>query len=182
MKLAKLHRSTDPDFGWKHDNYIGSLPQKNTTHTQWSDFFIEERIQPQLRRAINGGKVDKHIHSGFEKLFQQVEKLFPKEPPSFIHGDLWGGNLLTDTNGAPVLIDPAVYYGHREMELAFMTLFDSQPPQFYEAYESIYPLDSGWMDRIEICNLYPLLVHVNLFGGGYIESVLHILRRFTSRI
>ncbi len=176
--LAHLHRHTQPQFGLEYDNYLGSLPQTNRFRSSWADFFREERLDPMLELAGRKGLIDSATRSRFDQLYLQLEKLFPEEAPALLHGDLWGGNLMTGAAGEPVLIDPAVYYGHREMELAFMTLFDSQPPAFYAAYESVYPLSPGWQDRTDLCNLYPLLVHVNLFGVGYLGSVQEILRRY----
>lgn len=100
------------------------------------------------------------------------------ESPALIHGDLWSGNLMADVTGQPVFFDPAVYYGHREIELAFMTMFDRQPPIFYEAYQEIFPLESNYRDRFDVYNLYPLMVHVNLFGSSYLRSVSQILKRY----
>lgn len=178
LGLARLHQQTASVFGLNHDNYIGALTQSNHQHASWTDFFVQERLQPMLRMAVNRGRMPKEMRADFQRLFTQLHTFFPDEPPALIHGDLWGGNLLCDAQGAPVLIDPAVYYGHREIELAFMTLFDSQPSAFYEAYESVWPLETGWRDRFDLYNLYPLLVHVNLFGGGYLNSVRHILRQY----
>ena len=131
-----------------------------------------------LQLAQDKGYFDTASIQQFEQLYQKLPNYFPAEAPALLHGDLWGGNLMCNEEGSPVLIDPAVYYGHREMELAFMTLFDSQAPAFYHSYENVYPLDKEWESRIDLCNLYPLLVHVNLFGGGYVASVSRILKRY----
>ncbi|MEZ4829474.1 MAG: fructosamine kinase family protein [Bacteroidia bacterium] len=177
-QLAALHRHTDAEFGLDENNFIGALPQQNGRHSQWLDFFREERIRPMLKMAVDRRELGRSTAGYFELLFTRIENFFPAEPPALLHGDLWGGNILTGENGLPVLIDPAVYYGHREAELAFMTLFDSIPQQFYEAYDEVYPLTPGFRDRFDILNLYPLLVHVNLFGGGYTSAVERILRRY----
>ncbi|RMG73992.1 MAG: ketosamine-3-kinase, partial [Bacteroidetes bacterium] len=177
--LARLHQVSAPAFGLDHPNFIGSLPQRNTWHEEWVSFFIHERIDPMLEAAVKRGALSIKEVRAMERLYQRLPDLFPPEPPALIHGDLWGGNLLCDVNSQPVLIDPAVYYGHREMELAFMRLFDRQPPAFLEAYEEIWPLAPGFRDRIDVYHLYPLLVHVNLFGGSYAGSVRRILRPFT---
>ncbi|MEM7373839.1 MAG: fructosamine kinase family protein [Bacteroidota bacterium] len=176
--LGQLHLHSAPAFGLDHDNYIGALPQSNQRYERWLDFFVEERIRPMLRMGVSSRKIPQNMIKDFDRLFQRLDHFFPKESPALIHGDLWGGNLLTSADGLPAVIDPAVYYGHREIELAFMTMFDSQPAIFYDAYQSIWPLESGWQDRFDLYNLYPLLVHVNLFGGGYLTSVRQVLRTY----
>lgn len=175
-KLAQMHRVTDTAFGLDHHNYIGSLHQSNTQYSSWTDFFIDQRISPQLKLAIDAGKIDNTNLSKFDKLFKKLANLFPVEPPALLHGDLWSGNLQPDTNGKPCLFDPAVYYGHREMELAFTQLFGGFDQQFYEIYNETYPLSPGFDQRVNIYNLYPLLVHVNLFGGGYVNQVKQIIK------
>jgi len=177
-ELADLHRKTHVTFGLDHDNYIGSLPQHNTTSPSWSDFFITQRLKPQLKMAAGKGMLNTTILKAFEKLFAELPVLFPDEVPALLHGDLWSGNFLCDSNQTPVLIDPAVYYGHREMDLAMSKLFGGFSPRFYEAYHAAYPLETGWQERVDLCNLYPLLVHVNLFGGGYVGQLQSSLRRF----
>ena len=176
--LAGLHRETNENYGLDHHNYIGSLPQSNAPAVSWSDFFISQRLKPQLKLAAGKGMLNSKTLNDFEKLFVKLPKLFPKEAPALLHGDLWSGNFLCDSNGKPVLIDPAVYYGHREMDLAMSKLFGGFNPRFYEAYHAAYPLETAWKERIDLCNLYPLLVHVNLFGGGYVGQLQSSLRRF----
>lgn len=174
--LAKLHMVNEANFGLDHDNYIGSLAQSNTKHADWKSFFIEERIQPQLKLAMEKNLVDAATVKQFEKLFNYFESLIPQEKPSLLHGDLWNGNYLVDKNGKAVLIDPAVYFGHREMDLSMTKLFGGFDPEFYNAYNESFPLEKGFEKRIDIHNLYPLLVHVNLFGGGYLQQVKVVLR------
>ncbi|MEM9987701.1 MAG: fructosamine kinase family protein [Bacteroidota bacterium] len=176
--LAQLHRHTREGFGLDLDNYIGSLPQSNRTHATWADFWVEERIEPQVKIARDHRYLERNALGSFERLFHRAESLFPTEPPALIHGDLWGGNLLTDLSGSPVLIDPATYFGHREMEIAFMGLFDQIPASFFEAYQTDYPLESGWRNRQDLCNLYPLMVHLNLFGASYRASVMRTLHAY----
>jgi protein-ribulosamine 3-kinase len=169
--IAKLHNVSDASFGLDHDNYIGSLEQSNFKHTHWKSFFIVERIQPQLKLAMEKNLVDKGTVKQFEKLFDQFDNLIPEEKPALLHGDLWNGNFLVSNSGRASLIDPAVYFGHREMDLAMTKLFGGFDPEFYHAYEEAFPLEKGFEKRVDIHNLYPLLVHVNLFGGGYMEQI-----------
>ncbi|MEM6800443.1 MAG: fructosamine kinase family protein [Bacteroidota bacterium] len=176
QNLALLHLNSQDQFGLDHDNFIGALPQSNRQHDSWIDFFIEERIEPMLSMAIRKQELKVSIRTDFEVLYKILPEIIPTESPSLLHGDLWGGNIITNSEGKACIIDPAVYYGHREMELAFMSLFDSQPLAFYEAYHEVYPLENGFGDRFDIYNLYPLLVHVNLFGGSYAASVKRILK------
>jgi len=175
MALANLHKHTAPKFGLDHDNYIGSLAQSNTEHASWADFFVSERIEPQLRMA----NLSADIVQRFGRLFSKIEEIFPTEPPSLLHGDLWSGNYMTSADGDAVLIDPAVYYGHREMDIGMTKLFGGFSAPFYAAYNTAFPMEIGWENRIDICNLYPLLVHVNLFGGSYLSQVTSILNKYT---
>ncbi len=177
-RLAALHRHTDEMFGLDHDNYIGSLHQSNRRHRSWTDFFREERLQFQVKMARDAGRIDSDTIRKFERFYQKLEDIFPVEPPALIHGDLWGGNFIVNPEGEAVIIDPAVYYGHREMDLGMSQLFGGFHHEFYEAYNRHYPLEPGWQKRLDYCNLYPLMVHVNLFGGGYLGSVKSILKRF----
>ncbi len=174
--LAAMHKHTAEQFGLDHDNYIGSLPQYNTEHDHWIDFLIEERLTPQLKLAVDTNKF--HDTGKFEKLFAKLPALIPEERPALLHGDLWGGNVITDQDGNAVLIDPAVYYGHREMEVAYTQLFGGFSPDFYNVYSEAFPLAPDFQNRVDLYNLYPLLVHVNLFGGSYASQVLSILNRF----
>lgn len=114
----------------------------------------------------------------FERLYAKLPSLFPSEPPALLHGDLWSGNFLCDAHGKPVLIDPAVYFGHREMDIAMSRLLGGFEPAFYRAYNDERPLEAGWEERVDLCNIYPLLVHMNLFGGGYAAQLQHALKHF----
>lgn len=176
--LAQLHKQHNDTFGLDYDNFIGRLPQANTPHESWVDFFIQERMEPQLQMASDSGKLRSGTISSFKSMYKKLPDIFPNEPPSLLHGDLWGGNYFFDQNGKATIYDPAVYYGHREIELAFTHLFGGFPSNFYSAYNKTYPLSSGFSQRKDIYNLYPLLVHTNLFGGSYARQVESIVRQF----
>lgn len=176
--LAVLHRQTHDHFGWKENNYMGSLTQPNHYHETFCDFFIQERLAPQLSLALRKGLLDTSDEHQFEQLFNKLPQLLPGEAPALVHGDLWSGNFITTAQGEAGLIDPAVHYGHRESDLAMTHLFGGFEAEFYEAYEAQFPLSSGFSNRIPIYQLYPLLIHVNLFGKGYVGSVRSILKTF----
>jgi protein-ribulosamine 3-kinase len=178
QRLASLHRCTAPSFGLDHNNYIGSLQQFNQLHSSWIDFFINQRLNIQLKFAIDNGRVSPDWIQKFQSVYLKLPSLLPQEKPSLLHGDLWSGNLITDDEGEPCLIDPAVYYGNREADLAMTKLFGGFDEKFYRSYDEAFPLQSGYQKRVDLYNLYPLLVHVNLFGGSYIHSVESILRAF----
>ena len=177
--LAGLHQTEAETFGLEENNYIGSLPQSNNEHQDWPTFFSEERIKPQLKMAVNADKMDPSVLNHWDRMSAKLDDLLPKTTPRLIHGDLWSGNYLYDSNGRAVLIDPAVYYGHPEMDLAFSKMFGGFSPDFYSGYESVSPLENGFDERVPIYNLYPLLVHVNLFGGHYITQAESVLGKFS---
>ena len=176
--LAALHKQSAATFGLDHNNYIGSLTQRNDSSLSWIEFFINRRLKPQLELAWAGNKIDTGLHKKFETLFGRLPSLLALEPPSLLHGDLWGGNVLTDAEGNPCLIDPAVYYGHREVDLSMTQLFGGFDPEFLECYDAELPLAPDYRERFEIYSLYPLLVHLNLFGEGYRARVVSIVDRF----
>ena len=177
--LAALHRAGAASFGLDHDNFIGSLPQSNTPATSWAEFYVARRLEPQLARATASGRASYSMRRGFERLFANMSSLVgEEEAPSRLHGDLWGGNLHVDGEGAPCLIDPAVYAGHREVDLAMMRLFGGFSERVFAAYDEAFPLASGFQERVPLYQLYPLMVHVNLFGGSYASSVERALSRY----
>ena len=176
--LALLHQNSRPRFGLEYDNYIGALPQENSQSSDWISFFRERRLRPMVEMARKKGLMPATLSGKFDNLYKNLSSLIPEESPSCVHGDLWGGNILCGTDGLPVLIDPSVHYAHREIELAFMTMFDRIPKQFYEAYEEIFPLKRGYKERFGLYNLYPLLVHLNLFGAGYLNSIQISLKHY----
>jgi fructosamine-3-kinase len=176
--LAALHRSGAPAFGLDHANFIGLLPQDNTPAADWPAFYRDRRLATQLRLAETRGLATQRMRAGMGKLFDRMEALAgPPEPPARLHGDLWGGNLHADERGTPCLIDPAVYGGHREMDLAMMRLFGGFGETVFRAYDEHWPLADAWEERIPLYQLYPLMVHVNLFGGSYVGSVERALSR-----
>lgn len=176
--LARLHGCTQSHFGFYENNFIGSLPQSNSPHFYWTDFLISERLSPLLKEGYDKKIFEKSDLKNAERLYRLLPTIFPQEPPALLHGDLWSGNYLVTAEGTPCIFDPAVYYGHREMEIAMTLLFGGFDQQFYRYYNEITPLEKGWEQRIEICQLYPLLVHAILFGGSYVSSVKTLLKRF----
>jgi fructosamine-3-kinase len=177
--LAKLHQFSAGRPGLDHDNFIGPLPQPNTPCDSWAEFYAERRLRPRLEEALKSGKAPGGWHLRFEELFRKLPDLIPEEPMSRLHGDLWGGNLMAGPRGEPCLIDPAVYVGHREVDLAMMRLFGGFSDRVFQSYQEAYPLQPGYRDRIPLYQLYPLMVHVNLFGGGYLSSVERALDCFS---
>lgn len=176
--LAALHRQSWASFGLDHNNFIGALPQNNEARSKGVDFWIEKRLKVQAGLAYYQGKMPQSYLRLFDKLYERLPDLLPEEPPALLHGDLWSGNVLTGADGLPVLIDPAVYYGLREAELAFTQLFGGFDDDFYEAYQAAYPLLPNFEERVPLYQLYPLLVHLNLFEGSYLSAIERTLRRF----
>ena len=177
--LASLHRHTNDRYGFEADNFIGRLPQKNGWRDRWPIFFREERLAPQVAMARERGRWRQAWDAPLENLHGQLGDLLPEQPEaSLLHGDLWGGNILATSDGRPVILDPAVYYGHRETDLAMSELFGCLPSPFYRAYRNAWPLASGYEERREIYNLYHLINHLNHFGASYAPRVERTLRRF----
>ncbi len=174
--LAKLHQTTQQQYGLAFDNYIGNLPQKNDFNNNWLDFFIKKRLQFQIRLA--GDLIPKDMLHQFDRLYQKLPEQLWIDRPALLHGDLWSGNYFYNLQGRAVIFDPAVYYGHREVDLAMMQLFGGFPKEIYERYNAILPMEPDWQARLKIYQLYPLLVHVNLFGASYLSSVRQILNYF----
>lgn len=177
--LASLHRKVDDTYGLDRTNFIGRLPQKNHRTVSWTEFFKEQRLMPQIRMAREHHRWPDSWETMTGKLLKRLDELLPANPDaSLVHGDLWSGNFLCSIDGRAVLIDPAVYYGHREVDLAMSELFGGFPDGFYRAYQETWPLEPGYEDRREVYNLYHLINHLNHFGEGYSSGVARTLRRF----
>ncbi len=177
-QLAQLHKVTSDEFGFDSNNYIGSLHQSNTKHNNWNDFYIEERLIPQLQLAKSKGLLNSNETPNKELLKERCFPFFKNVAPSLLHGDLWSGNYLISTTGKPYLIDPALHYGHNEVDIAMSKLFGGFGQSFYDSYHSIIPKDEFTEDRIQLYQLYYLLVHLNLFGSSYFSSVKQILKSY----
>jgi fructosamine-3-kinase len=177
VSLARLHQHSQPHFGFDGPNYLGSLRQYNTPYSSWPVFYAFNRLLPLTRMAYDQQIIEKTMVQQMEKLCRQLPEIFSQEPPALLHGDLWSGNFMVGKQGSVCLYDPAVYYGHREMDLAMTRLFGGFDTKFYYAYHAAYPLAEGWQQRIGICQLYPLLVHMLLFGGSYYSSIREILQQ-----
>ena len=163
--LAEMHRNNSTrKYGLDHDNYIGKLPQPNDFKADWKDFFVHNRLDYQLKLAIKNRMVSNSFIDRYRKFYELLPDLLPTDQPALLHGDMWSGNVMVGSNGKVCLIDPAVYYGHREIELAFTQMFGGFDYKFYESYQDAYPLERGFEERVSIYNIYPHMVHVNLFG------------------
>jgi fructosamine-3-kinase len=178
-QLAALHKHSNEQFGLSTNNYIGSLQQQNTFCNTWSEFYGAQRILPMMQLACSQHKCTKEDMASAERLCKRFPGLFPVEQAALLHGDLWSGNFMSDDKGRPVIFDPAVYYGNREMDIAMSLLFGGFDRRFYESYDEAYPLQTGWKERVGLCQLYPLLVHLNLFGGHYYYSVMDVIRKYS---
>ena len=178
--LAQQHRSIAEQYGLDHDNTIGSTPQRNTQTRSWIEFYRDRRLVAQRDLAQHNGYLTSERARRLDRVLDRLEQWIDDNQvvPSLLHGDLWGGNYLIDAQSNPVLIDPAVYYGDREAEIAFTELFGGFGARFYTAYNEAWPLDRGYADRRDLYNLYHLLNHLNLFGEGYAGSVDAILRHY----
>ncbi len=173
--LADLHRNRNEEFGLEYSNFMGRLEQKNKFRSKFTDFFIESRLIPQVKLAFNNGLLDRSMINKFENLYKQLPNIFPIEKPSALHGDLWSGNFLCSEKEKAVFIDPAVYFGHREVDLAMSLLFGGFSDEFYSIYHEEFPLQKDFFSRKDYYNLYPLLIHLNLFGSSYSSSIKAII-------
>jgi fructosamine-3-kinase len=177
--LAALHRAGAPAFGLDRDNFVAALPQANAPTADWAAFYVERRLDPLVRRATQLGLIAKDRLTQWRRLFDRMSELCgPPEPPARLHGDLWAGNALVGPNGRPVLIDPAVYGGHREVDLAMMQLFGGFSERVFAAYDEAWPRAEGHRDRVALYQLLPLLVHLVLFGAVYRARLQNALDRY----
>lgn len=176
--LADLHRSNAPSFGLDRDNFIGLTEQRNTPHARWADFYRDERIVAVARRC----DLDPGTRALIDSVAERMDELVgDAEPPSRLHGDLWSGNACADAHGTPCVFDPAVSGGSRELDLAMMRLFGGFSRRTFDAYEESFPLLPGHADRIALYQLYFLLVHVAIFGAGYVAQTERCLRAILRR-
>ncbi|MHA7101957.1 fructosamine kinase family protein [Roseivirga pacifica] len=177
--LAELHQIKARSFGIDHDNYIGRLVQQNDRKGTWLEFFVEQRLNVQFKLAIQNGFVEGSFADEFERFCERLPDIMPQSEASLLHGDLWCGNAMATSQGASIF-DPAVYYGAREMDLAMTELFGGFDSAFYYVYNANYQLANSYKELVDVYNLYPLMVHVNLFGpnSGYLASVKSIIQRF----
>ena len=171
--LAALHRTGAPAFGLETSNYLATLPQDNTPTVDGIAFWIEQRVRPLCARAIAAGNMP-DVHGKLDALRARPDVFGPAEPPARLHGDLWWGNVIA-VDGAPAIIDPAVYGGHREVDLAMLALFGGVSSALVGAYAEVHPLADGWRERVALWQLYPLAAHAVLFGGGYGAQVARTL-------
>jgi fructosamine-3-kinase len=175
-QLAQMHRCTAEAYGWHRDNTIGATPQPNPWTAEWREFLRRHRLAFQLELAAGNGAPDRLVDRG-RRLLENLGAFFAdyRPAPSLLHGDLWGGNWGTDAQGRPVIFDPAVYFGDREADLAMTELFGGFDRTFYDAYDGAWPRDPGYRVRRSLYNLYHVLNHFNLFGGGYADQALRLV-------
>lgn len=170
--LAALHQMSNKYFGLNEDNYMGSVLQFNKPTHNWIDFFIHQRLQPLINQCLSQKLLTPKHPSQFESLYKLLPSIFDTEQkPSLIHGDLWSGNFICNESAEPVLIDPAVYFGHPSVDLGMTTLFGGFRSGFYEAYNYHSPFPFNYKEQWEVCSLYPLLIHLLLFGQIYLSQI-----------
>lgn len=178
--LAELHRATSDRFGFFRDTYCGTTLQPNPWTEQWVDFYATSRIGHLATLASAAGRIDTGERRAIDRLIARLGDWIdePAHGPSLVHGDLWSGNLHRDAAGRPALIDPAASFAHREAELGMMTLFGGFAPRVYDAYHEAFPLEPGWRDRMPLYQLYHVMNHLLIFGGGYHAATMAIVRRY----
>lgn len=180
-RLAALHLSKAEGYGYPSSTYIGKLKQNNTVTDNWVTYYRDYRLMGQVTLGKSNGRISGNREKMLMHLLENIEQWIPKTPlPSILHGDLWGGNWITGSNGKPHLIDPSIFYGDHEMEIAFTELFGGFSRVFYDSYQSVYPLTKDYEDRKELYQLFYLLVHLNMFGEMYGTSVDRILKKYVT--
>jgi fructosamine-3-kinase len=183
-QFAEMHKFTARSYGFYENNYIGATPQMNipseSEQNNWVEFYLNKRLGFQIELAEKNGYGTPELKRAFSKLAEKIDTILEgsEESPALLHGDLWSGNYITGSEGEPVLIDPAVYYGHREADLAMTYLFGGFSNEFYKAYNEAYPLKDGWEYRLNIYKLYHVLNHLNLFGTGYYGQALRLMEYY----
>lgn len=178
--LARMHIQTRRQFGFTVDNYCGLTPQRNPWLDDGHAFFRDYRILAQATMAFDRGLLNKTELRLLEDFAGRLEDLIPEQAPALLHGDLWAGNIHSDAEGKPVLIDPAAYYGWPEADIAMTLLFGGFAQRFYDSYLAVKPLPAGWRERASLYNVYHLLNHLNLFGGGYGSQAMAVVSRYAS--
>lgn len=176
--LATLHGVSQEHFGFYEDNYLGTQKQDNSLSASWPDFYTANRLLPSIRQMFDKGLADKKDVRKLENLCSKLGEIYPEERPSLLHGDLWNGNYHILKSGEITVIDPACYYGHREMDLAMCLLFGGFPQEFYSHYFTDFPVQPGFENRVEVSQLYYLIFHAIRFKSSYISSVKTILNKF----
>ncbi len=177
-ELASLHKVTSNQFGFEAHNYIGTLIQKNDLEESWENFYVKQRLLPQFKMAVDNGYLHATEVPSTELMSKRIQEVCPTEIASLIHGDLWSGNIVGDSNSTAYFIDPCVSRAHREMDIAMSTLFGKFDQRFYDVYNEAFPLTTGWKNRLDIYHLYYLLAHLNMFGIGYKNDVLKIVKNY----
>lgn len=178
LHLAAMHRVEGDQFGFVEDNYLGTQVQDNTKKSSWAQFYAENRLLPSMKQMYDKGVADLKDLNLLENICNKLDDIYPLENSSLLHGDLWNGNYHILSDGHITVIDPAVYYGHREMDLAMCMLFGGFPDEFYQTYFADFPLEAGFSERVEVSQLYYLIFHAIRFGGSYISHVGRILKKF----
>lgn len=175
--LVNIHKIKSDLYGFNIDNFIGDNKQLNLQKNSWRDFFLENRLGFQLDMAKKNGY---DLTGLFKRSAPAIKSILDdnEEEPTLLHGDLWGGNLISNSKGQPVFIDPAIYYGHRECDIAMTKLFGGFSSEFYMEYNRLYPLKKGWENRVDLYNLYHILNHLNIFGRSYLSQAESILKSY----
>ena len=178
-QLAAMHQVSNEYFGLEEENYMGSVPQTNQPSADWISFFRDQRLHPLLLKCAHKKLLAPWHQQQFENLYRHLPGIFDSESkPALVHGDLWSGNYMCGPASQPFLIDPAVYFGHPSVDLAMTTLFGGFRSPFYEAYRYHTAFPHNYEEQWEVCNLYPLLIHLYLFGGSYLPQIEQTLSRF----